>query len=122
MPCRCSTSIAPSRIRLSSASSCSSSSSGLGAWSANEQSTDNGRGTLMAAYLTSLSSLLAVSILAAAGLNITLGYGGVFSGGHAVFYGMGAYTVIYMAGSLHGQVLLVVPLALAVGILSGGVL
>ena len=63
----------------------------------------------MAAYLTSLSSLLAVSILAAAGLNITLGYGGVFSGGHAVFYGMGAYTVIYMAGSLHGQVLLVVP-------------
>ena len=76
----------------------------------------------MAAYLTSLSSLLAVSILAAAGLNITLGYGGVFSGGHAVFYGMGAYTVIYMAGSLHGQVLLVVPLALAVGILSGGVL
>lgn len=43
--------------------------------------------------LLGLATRIAIAALAAAGLNVLLGYGGLVSFGHAAYYGLGAYTV-----------------------------
>ena len=50
-----------------------------------------------AAYLTSLASRILIFALAAASLNLILGYGGMVSFGHAAFFGAGAYVVAILA-------------------------
>lgn len=45
----------------------------------------------MIAYLTSLLTLSCIFGLLAAGLNVLVGYAGIFSVAHAVFFGVGAY-------------------------------
>ena len=49
-------------------------------------------------YLTFLACLVAIHVIAATGLNITTGFTGLISIGHAVFLGVGAYTVAVLAG------------------------
>ncbi len=44
-------------------------------------------------YLLSVSTRIVIWSIAAAGLNIMLGYGGMVSFGHAVFWGIGGYAV-----------------------------
>ena len=44
-------------------------------------------------YLTSVASRILIFALAAASLNLILGYGGMVSFGHAAFFGAGAYVV-----------------------------
>lgn len=48
-------------------------------------------------YLTFLACLVAIHVIAATGLNITTGFTGLISIGHAVFVGVGAYTVAVLA-------------------------
>ncbi len=43
--------------------------------------------------LLGLATRIAIAALAAAGLNLLVGYGGLVSFGHAAYYGLGAYTV-----------------------------
>jgi branched-chain amino acid transport system permease protein len=55
--------------------------------------------------LLGLATRIAIAALAATGLNLLLGYGGLVSFGHACYYGLGAYTVAilnaqFVAGDL----------------------
>jgi branched-chain amino acid transport system permease protein len=51
-------------------------------------------------YLTYMATLILINIIAVVGLNITVGYAGLLSLGHAAFLGVGAYTtaLLLMAG------------------------
>lgn len=53
--------------------------------------------TLDLAYYQSLLTRAAILALAASGLNLVLGYGGLVSFGHATYYGLGGYTVAILA-------------------------
>ena len=50
------------------------------------------------AYALTLASRMLVFALAAVGLNIALGYGGMVSLGHAMYMGLGAYMVLMLHG------------------------
>ncbi len=50
-------------------------------------------------YITFLACLVGIHIIATAGLNITTGFTGLISIGHAVLLGVGAYTVAWMANN-----------------------
>jgi branched-chain amino acid transport system permease protein len=43
-------------------------------------------------YLTYMATLILINVIAVVGLNITVGYAGLLSLGHAAFLGVGAYT------------------------------
>lgn len=68
-------------------------------------------------YITFASRVLVIAI-AAVGLNLALGYGGMVSFGHALYVGLGAYVVAVMAeaGVQSG------PLQLVVALAAGGML
>lgn len=44
------------------------------------------------AYVTYMAALILINVIATIGLNITVGYSGLLSMGHAAFMGIGAYT------------------------------
>ena len=48
-------------------------------------------------YLLNVAVLAGIYVILASGLNITNGYTGLFSFGHAAFYGIGAYTAAILA-------------------------
>jgi len=50
-------------------------------------------------YIVFLSCLVGIHIIATTGLNVTTGFTGLISIGHAVLLGVGAYTVAYMANN-----------------------
>ncbi|MES1924382.1 branched-chain amino acid ABC transporter permease [Salinisphaera sp. T31B1] len=51
----------------------------------------------MIAYLSNLMVLLGIAVILASSLNLMVGYAGIFSVAHAVFYGVGAYTAAKVA-------------------------
>lgn len=51
----------------------------------------------MFAYLLNLSVLICVNAILAMTLNFLMGYAGIFSLAHAVFFGVGAYTAAFVA-------------------------
>ncbi len=51
----------------------------------------------MLAYLLNLAVLMSINAILAVTLNFVLGYAGIFSMAHAVFFGVGAYTAAYFA-------------------------
>jgi branched-chain amino acid transport system permease protein len=51
----------------------------------------------MLAYLTNLAVLIGINAILAVTLNFVLGYAGIFSMAHAVFFGVGAYVAAYAA-------------------------
>ena len=55
--------------------------------------------TADAAYTLTLFTRILVFALAAVGLNIALGFGGMVSFGHAMYMGLGAYMVLLMHGA-----------------------
>ena len=61
----------------------------------------------MTAYLLNLAQLAAIFGLLAASLNVLVGYGGIFSVAHAVFFGFGAYAGAQIALNVTPDVLLV---------------
>jgi branched-chain amino acid transport system permease protein len=70
----------------------------------------------MTAYLLNLATLATVFGILAASLNLLIGYAGIFSIAHAVFFGIGAYTGAQLAILFIPDVLLA---CLAGGLLAG---
>ena len=60
----------------------------------------------MEAYVTNLAVLITINAILAVTLNFVLGYAGIFSMAHAVFFGVGAYTAAVVAVKLGGGFLL----------------
>ena len=58
------------------------------------------------AYLTNLAVLISINAILAVTLNFVLGYAGIFSMAHAVFFGVGAYTAAFVAIKLGAGLLL----------------
>lgn len=69
-------------------------------------------------YLLSIGVLAGIYVALASSLNITNGYTGLFSFGHAAFYGIGAYTAAILATRAALPFWLTLPLA---GVVAGGV-
>ncbi len=73
----------------------------------------------MIAYLLNLAQLAAIFGLLSVSLNILIGYGGIFSVAHAVFFGLGAYAGAHVALDLAPDILLAaLAAALTAGVLS----
>ncbi len=70
----------------------------------------------MIAYLLNLAQLAAIFGLLSVSLNILIGYGGIFSVAHAVFFGLGAYAGAHVALDLAPDILLA---ALAAALIAG---
>lgn len=62
-------------------------------------------------YWVYFACLLGINIIAATGLNITMGYAGLLSLGHAAFMGVGAYTGAILANQFGVPLLIVLPVA-----------
>ncbi len=73
----------------------------------------------MISYLESLLIFTALAIILASSLNLVLGYGGMFSVAHAVFYGVGAYTASLLALHLSNSLVLSILCAIITGGLAG---
>lgn len=73
----------------------------------------------MFAYLMNLATLLTINAVLAITLNFIMGYAGIFSMAHAIFFGVGAYTAAWFALHVSGSFFLAVPVAmLAAALLS----
>ena len=68
----------------------------------------------MLAYVNNLAVLIAINAILAVTLNFVLGYAGIFSMAHAVFFGVGAYTATLVAVKLGGGFLLSTAAAMGV--------
>ena len=51
----------------------------------------------MAAYIINLITLMSINAILAITLNFIMGYAGIFSMAHAIFFGVGAYTAAFVA-------------------------
>jgi branched-chain amino acid transport system permease protein len=71
----------------------------------------------MWAYLNNLAVLIGINAILAVTLNFVLGYAGIFSMAHAVFFGVGAYTAALVAVKLGGGFLLATGAGMTVAVL-----
>jgi branched-chain amino acid transport system permease protein len=71
----------------------------------------------MWAYLNNLAVLVAINAILAVTLNFVLGYAGIFSMAHAVFFGVGAYTAAIVAVKFSGDFLLATGAGMVVALL-----
>jgi branched-chain amino acid transport system permease protein len=76
----------------------------------------------MIPYAESLLIFTSLAVILASSLNLMLGYGGMFSAAHAVFYGIGAYTASLLALHVNSSILLCVPAAMIAGGVAGALL
>ena len=60
----------------------------------------------MWAYVVNLAVLISINAILAVTLNFILGYAGIFSIAHALFFGVGAYTATFVAMKLGAGFLL----------------
>ena len=65
----------------------------------------------MLAYLVNLGVLISINALLAVTLNFVMGYAGIYSIAHAVFFGVGAYTAAVVATQLSASLFVTLPLA-----------
>lgn len=77
---------------------------------------------LRSEYVLNTAVLAGIYVILAASLNITNGYTGLFSFGHAAFYGIGAYTAAILATRLGWGFALTLPAAAVVAALFGAAL
>ncbi|MDS1140002.1 branched-chain amino acid ABC transporter permease [Pusillimonas sp. SM2304] len=68
----------------------------------------------MLAYLLNLVTLISINAVLAITLNFIMGYAGIFSMAHAVFFGVGAYTAAYFALNFSASFFLAIPVAMFV--------
>ncbi len=68
----------------------------------------------MWAYLNNLAVLITINAILAVTLNFVLGYAGIFSMAHAVFFGIGAYTAALVSMKLGAGFLLSTAIAMGV--------
>ena len=67
----------------------------------------------MLAYVLNLATLVCINAVLAITLNFIMGYAGIFSLAHAVFFGVGAYAAANVALHVGPQLLIAVPAAMA---------
>lgn len=72
----------------------------------------------MLEYLLTLAILAAINVVLAASFNVVLGYGGLASIAHPIFYAIGAYASALLARDLGWPV----PVAVLCGMVAAGVL
>ena len=73
----------------------------------------------MEAYLFNLVNLVAIYAILAVTLNFVMGYAGIYSLAHAVFFGISAYTGAWVAQNLSASIFVTLPLGmLAAAVLS----
>lgn len=65
----------------------------------------------MTAYLVNLGVLVCINALLAVTLNFVMGYAGIYSVAHAVFFGVGAYAAAVVATQLSASLFVTLPLA-----------
>ena len=68
----------------------------------------------MIAYIANLGVLLGIAVILASSLNLMVGYAGIFSVAHAVFYGVGAYAAAKVALGVTDSFLLATAVAMFV--------
>ncbi|WP_323000332.1 branched-chain amino acid ABC transporter permease [Castellaniella sp.] len=68
----------------------------------------------MTAYILNLITLISINAVLAITLNFIMGYAGIFSMAHAIFFGVGAYTAAYFALHFSSSFFLAVPVAMVV--------
>ncbi|MCL5043803.1 MAG: branched-chain amino acid ABC transporter permease [Deltaproteobacteria bacterium] len=69
----------------------------------------------MTAYLESLAVLCAIAAILASSLDLVLGFAGIFSVAHAVFFGIGAYAASLVALHLTASLAFALAVAMAAG-------
>ena len=73
----------------------------------------------MLAYILNLVTLISINAVLAITLNFIMGYAGIFSMAHALFFGVGAYAAAWFALHASASFFLVVPFAMVIaGVLS----
>ena len=73
----------------------------------------------MFAYILNLAILLCINATLAITLNFIMGYAGIFSIAHGIFFGVGAYTAAYFAMNFSTSLFLIMPAAMVIaGVLS----
>lgn len=73
----------------------------------------------MLAYILNLATLVCINVVLAITLNFIMGYAGIFSIAHAIFFGVGAYTAAYFSMHVSASLFLVIPVSMLVaGLLS----
>lgn len=65
----------------------------------------------MIAYATNLATLIAIYAILSITLNFIMGYAGIFSLAHALFFGVGAYTAAWIAMHVSNGFFIAVPVA-----------
>lgn len=68
----------------------------------------------MDAYIFNLVNLIAIYAILAVTLNFIMGYAGIYSLAHAVFFGLGAYTSAWVAQNVTPLTLVTIPVAMVV--------
>ncbi|NUU04304.1 branched-chain amino acid ABC transporter permease [Herbaspirillum robiniae] len=68
----------------------------------------------MLAYLLNLATLMCINAVLAITLNFIMGYAGIFSIAHAIFFGVGAYSAAWFAMHASANIFLVIPVAMVV--------
>src|SRR5438045_3083084 len=68
----------------------------------------------MFAYILNLATLICINAILAITLNFVMGYAGIFSVAHAIFFGVGAYTAAQVALHFDASLFVAVPAAMAV--------
>ncbi|GLQ05135.1 branched-chain amino acid ABC transporter permease [Sneathiella chinensis] len=69
----------------------------------------------MEAYLLNLAILISIYSILAVTLNFIMGYAGIYSLAHAVFFGIGAYASSYTALNFSASIFITLPVAMAIG-------
>jgi len=65
------------------------------------------------AYIYNLANLIAIYAILAVTLNFIMGYAGIYSLAHAVFFGLGAYVSAWVAMHVHPSIFVTIPAAMA---------
>lgn len=68
----------------------------------------------MAAYIINLITLMSINAILAVTLNFIMGYAGIYSMAHAIFFGVGAYTAAFVALNFSASFFITFPIAIIV--------
>lgn len=68
----------------------------------------------MAAYIINLITLMSINAILAVTLNFIMGYAGIYSMAHAIFFGVGAYVAAFVALNFSASFFITFPIAIIV--------
>jgi branched-chain amino acid transport system permease protein len=76
----------------------------------------------MVSFVANVLILAVIASIVAVGLDVMIGFTGIFSAAQAAFYGVGAYTAALLSSHLHNSVLAVLVVAAALAVVAGWLL